>query len=209
MRIEHHNLVTNTKITVTRKDEEIYKPIIFDIIKRRTTADESVLSIKRQLQEQQPSKPNMSSDVDKQINQYLMNDFCKRLKFVLSDRLEGGVCKTGRNLQLGSFRKDLFDYFMSAKEGKRTIELFKKGRKRAAYDVYICYKFKGDNAFLNQIPIRLENKEVFTREGIQIQQYRYRYVQLKIMLQHQTDKVHCSWKQVSEKFDGKEWHPSR
>lgn len=161
------------------------------------------------VQHQVPIMPSYNSIFDLQLAQYLIQDFSQRLKFVTYDRMEGAVSKSGRNLQLSNLRVELFEALFSSWNGFRCLKVFRKGQRRMGFNVYISYEFKDGDKFLDEIPKKYEFVDKFIDGKRVTVQIRHRYEKLELLLDVQTEKIHCIWRQISEEFDGKAWNKSK
>jgi len=143
--------------------------------------------------------------IDKDIANYYTKDFCQRMKMCLYDRLEGGVKKRGRSLQIGSFRRDLFEKFFSDWNGERSVKLLKKGRMTEDHNVFICYSFKQGDKFFEQLPKKVEYVQEFLKQKRVIRERRQTYWTLSFLYNMQTRLVHCVWEQCTLRLIKNKW----
>jgi len=158
-----------------------------------------------------PLKPKLETALQKEMANELMKDFIKRFKYVTYDRLEGDISKRGRNLPLGSFRKDLFDHVLGNWKGKREIKIYKKRCRKLAYNVFITHEFNETSPILKQLPMKIETVNLVLKNKRVVQQIRHRYKILRICLDVATDRIHANWRQITERLseNGKDWEESK
>jgi len=127
--------------------ENIKSSIKYQTLSKGLILDEKLIKL---LQHAEPIKfPKLESEFEKEFSSRCVKEFCKKLKFVLYDRMETSIHKNGKNLWIGSLEREYFEKLFFKLNGIRSLNVLKKGKKLTDYNVFIQYTFN-NHKFLDE-----------------------------------------------------------
>jgi len=181
--------------------EDIQRSVIQNTLQRGIVIDHKLRFLTNLAQN--PVMPTINDMFDLVYNMKVTQRFCQNLKFILYSRLESNCMKSGRCLVIGTLERPLFEQVFGGWGGERSVKVLKKSKAVLDYSVFICYKFAKGHKFLSEMPKKKLLVEEFYPTGRVVREVHHSYQNINVLLDVQTNNVHCEWVQLTDKYDPK------